>query len=88
MIRALCNHRFIPGNGIIGSGTFFIFKKNSERMEEGIGNFTKSWSNFQTCRKGKFLDSNRVPGIVKKKITRIIFEKFEPNGLAVVKKTF
>lgn len=34
MIRALCNHRFIPGNGIIGSGTFFIFKRNSERMEE------------------------------------------------------
>lgn len=34
MIRAMCNHRFIPGNGIIGGGAFFIFKRNSERMEE------------------------------------------------------
>lgn len=32
MIRALCNHRFIPGNGIIGGGAFL--KRNSERMEE------------------------------------------------------
>lgn len=32
MIGALCNHRFIPGNGIIGGGAFF--KRNSERMEE------------------------------------------------------
>lgn len=34
MIRVLCNHRFIPRNGIIGSGAFFIFERNSERMEE------------------------------------------------------
>lgn len=76
MIRALCNHRFIPANGIIGSEAVFYFPKEF-RNGEGIGNFTKAWSNFQTSCPYSYRFVIRVPSKKKKKkITRIIFENF------------
>lgn len=79
MIRVLCNHRFIPRNGIIGSGAFFIFERNSERVEE-LEIWRKAWNNFQascsnsfairtapTRRKGKFLSIRIVSLILSKK---------------------
>lgn len=62
MIRVLCNHRFIPRNGIIGSGAFFIFERNSERMEE-LEIWRKAWNNFQASlarTRSRFVPRRRV----------------------------
>lgn len=72
MIRALCNHRFIPGNGIIGSGAFFIFQRNSETVEE-LEISRRRGTIFNTSCPYSYRFVIRVPS-KKKKITRIIFE--------------
>lgn len=59
MIRVLCNHRFIPRNGIIGSGAFFIFERNSERIG-GIGNLEEGVEQFSSILLEIVRDSYRA----------------------------